>query len=135
MTAERTVRDLVDRVWNGGHVDELGRFYAEQFEHSGRPDTVAGLRRWHEAEAATWADPVYEVLTLVSDGEQVALRWRATARQVGPWGPTPPTGRTISWDGVHLFVVRAGRIVAVWAMSDMFTKAVQLGVTMIPPEA
>ena len=135
MTAEQTVRDLIEQVWNGGRTDQLERFYADPFDHDGRPDTVAGLRRWHADEAATWAESAYEVVSLVSDGEQVAVRWRASARQVGPWGPIAPTGRSVSWDGVHFFVVRADRIVAVWAMGDMFAKALQLGVTMTPPEA
>lgn len=134
MTAEQTVRDLIDRVWNGGDTGSLERFYADPFDHGGTPGTIAGLRQWHASEAATWADTRYEVVSLVSDGEQVAVRWRATARQVGPWGPTPATGRTITWDGAHFFVVRADRIVAAWPMSDMFAKAVQLGVTMTPPE-
>jgi predicted ester cyclase len=134
MTAEQTIRDLIDRVWNGGHIAELERFYADPFDHGGRPDTVAGLRGWHQAESATWADVTYEVLSLVTDGEQVAVRWRATARHIGPWGPVPPTGRTIVWDGTHFFTVRDHRVIAAWAMSDVFSKAVQLGVTMTPPE-
>ncbi|WP_144122836.1 ester cyclase [Catellatospora sichuanensis] len=135
MTAEQAVRELIDRVWNGGHTDELERSYADPFDHGGRPDTVAGLRQWHAAEAVTWADTRYEVTSLVSDGEQVAVRWRATARQVGAWGPVPPTGKTITWDGVHFFAVRDGRVIAMWAMADVFAKALQLGVTMTPPEA
>lgn len=135
MTAEQTVRELIERVWNGGRTDELERFYADPFDHGGRQDTVAGLREWHAAEAATWADAAYEVVSLVAGGDQVAVRWRARARQVGQWGPVPPTGRSITWDGVHLFVISADRIVAVWAISDMFAKAVQLGVVMTPPES
>ncbi len=134
MTAELVVRDLIDRVWNGGEVDALQRFFADPFDHGGRSDTVAGLREWHRAEAATWADARYEVMSLVSDGHRVAVRWQATARQVGAWGPTPPTGKTITWDGVHFFEVSDGRVVAMWAMADVFAKALQLGVTMTPPD-
>ena len=135
MTAERVVRDLVARVWNGGQIDDLPLFFADSFDHGGRPGTVARLRDWHRSEAAAWADPNYEVVSLVSDGEQVALRWRATARHVGVWGPVPPTGRTISWDGVHFFRVSNGRVVAMWAMADVFAKALQLGATVTPPPA
>jgi predicted ester cyclase len=65
----------------------------------------------------------------------VALHWHATARQIGPWGPVPPTGRTIGWDGVHFVTVRAGRIVKLWAMADVFAKATQLGARILPPES
>jgi predicted ester cyclase len=62
------------------------------------------------------------------------VRWRATARQIGQWGPVPPTDRTIAWDGVHFITVRDGRIVKLWAMADTFAKAVQLGARIAPPE-
>lgn len=135
MSIEQLVRDLVERVWNDGRLDELDRFFAPTFEHGDRADDVAGLRAWHEAEAAVWADTRYEIQRLVAGGDGAALHWRATARQIGPWGPVPATGRTITWDGVHFFTVRDGRIVALWATADLFGKAQQLGVTMVPPPA
>ena len=116
MSAERVVRELVERVWNGGRLDELDRFFADPFDH-----------------AATWADIRYEIVSLVSDGAQVALRWQATARHVGAWGPVAPTGATISWAGAHFLTVQDGRIVAMWAVADRFDKALQLGVTLSPP--
>jgi predicted ester cyclase len=61
------------------------------------------------------------------------VHWHATARHTGHWGPVRPTGKTIAWDGAHFFTVRDSRIVAMWAMADMFIKALQLGVTMTPP--
>lgn len=133
MTAEQLVRELVALVWNGGRVDELDRFFADPFDHDGRPDSVAGLRAWHEDDAATWADVHYEIMGLVSDGGQVALRWQATARHVGAWGPVGPTGATVTWAGAHFFTVQDGQIVALWAVADRFGKALQLGVTLSPP--
>jgi predicted ester cyclase len=133
MSAESVVRDLVESVWNGGRTAELERFFAPTFDHDGRTDTPAGLRAWHEDDAATWAEAEYAIMALVSDGEQVALRWRATARQIGHWGPVAPTGATVAWNGVHFFTVRDERIVAMWALADMFTKAQQLGVSFAPP--
>ncbi|MEU8080656.1 hypothetical protein AB0B31_34995 [Catellatospora citrea] len=44
---------------------------------------------------------------------------------VAAGGPVPPTGKTITWDGVHFFVVREGRGSAVWAVADLFAKATQ----------
>ncbi len=74
-----------------------------------------------------------DVLDLVADEDRVALRWRCTASPVGPGGPVRPTGRGISWEGVHLFTVRGERTTALWAMADVFGKAAALGATMTPP--
>jgi predicted ester cyclase len=133
--AERLIRDLVDHVWNSGHLDDIEHFFAPGFDHGGREDTPEGVREWHRADARTWTDARWEVLTLVSDGERVAVRWRCTARHTGQWGPIPPTGKTITWEGAHFFTVRNGQITAMWAIGDAFGKALQLGGTLAPPEA
>lgn len=138
--AERLVRDLIDHVWNHGHVDDLDHFFAPSFDHGGRDDTPDGLRAWHRDNAATWADERWEILSLITDGEKadgekVAVRWRCTARHVGTWGPVAATGKTVTWEGVHFFTVRNGQIVGLWALADVFGKALQLGVTLVPPEA
>jgi len=135
MTAEAVVRDLVETVWNGNRTEELERFFAPTFDHGGRTDTPDGLRDWHTKDADTWADPAYEIVSLVVDGEQVAIRWRATARHIGQWGPVPPTGMTVASEGAHFFTVRDGRIVAMCAVADTFGKAVQLGVRLEPRTA
>jgi predicted ester cyclase len=135
MTADAVVRALVETVWNGGRAEDLDRFFASTFDHNGRTDTPDGLRAWHTNDAAAWADSAYEIVNLVVDGEQVAMRWQATARHVGQWGPVPPTGITVTWQGAHFFTVRDERIIAMWAVADTFGKAVQLGVRFEPPTA
>jgi len=132
--AESVVRALVETVWNGGRSEELERFFAPTFDHGGRTDTPDGLRSWHENDAAAWGDSRYEIVGLIADGDQVAIRWRATARHIGQWGPVPATGTAVAWDGAHFFTVRDERIVAMWAVADTFGKAVQLGVRFSPPE-
>jgi predicted ester cyclase len=133
VSPERVVRELVERVWNQGELDLLPAIFAETFDHGGRADNAAGLRAWHEQDAQTWADQRFEIVSLVAGGEGVAIRWRATARHIGQWGPVPPTGKTITWDGVHFFTVREGKVVAMWATADVFGKATQLGAVIGPP--
>jgi predicted ester cyclase len=135
MQPENIVRELVERVWNQGELDLLPGFFAETIDHGGRADGVAGLRAWHERDAEVWADQRFEILSLVASAEEdVAIRWRATARHIGQWGPVPPTGKTISWEGVHFFTLRGGKVVAMWAMADVFGKAMQLGAVLEPPQ-
>ncbi len=125
--AVTVVHRLIDQVWNGGDLAALPELFTDPFLHSGRQDTVDGLRRWHQDDAATWAEARYQVVDEVTDGTTVAVRWRATARQVGDWGPVAATGREITWEGVHFVTVEGGRITALWALADAFGKARQLG--------
>ena len=125
--AVTVVHRLIDQVWNGGDLAALPELFTDPFLHSGRQDTVDGLRRWHQDDAAVWAEARYRVVDEVTDGTTVAVRWRATARQVGDWGPAAATGREITWEGVHFVTVEGGRITALWALADAFGKARQLG--------
>jgi predicted ester cyclase len=134
MAAEDVVRELF-RIWNEGRLDELDRCLAPTVDHGGRPEVIAELAEWHRRERDVWAGTTYELITLVSDGSDVAVRWRATATHVGPWGPVPATGRTVAWAGVHFFTVTDERVTSIWAMADMFSKAQQLGVVMTPAES
>ena len=121
------VLELVDRVWNRRDIDQLERFFADPFDHGGREDTLESLRGWHTADATVWAEPSYEVLETVRQGETIVIRWRATASHVGAWGPVHATERTVSWNGVHFFTVQGGRISRMWALADTFAKARQIG--------
>ncbi|HCT76087.1 MAG TPA: hypothetical protein DGT23_05720, partial [Micromonosporaceae bacterium] len=99
------VRRLVQEVWNDRRFELLPELFADPFDHGGRVDTVAGIKQWHADDARIWADTRYQVVREVGGADQVAIQWRATARQVGQWGPVPPSGREISWDGVHFFTL------------------------------
>ena len=90
MTPASLVLDLVERVWNGGDLDALARFYADPFEHDGGTGTVAELREWHRDDATTWAGTSYAVLDCVAADDSVALRWRATSTHVGRGGRSRP---------------------------------------------
>ena len=135
MSSESIIRELVERVWNQGELDLIPAIFAETLDHGGRTDDPAGLRAWHEQDALIWADQRFEIVSLVCDPSgQVAMRWRATAHHIGQWGPVRATGKTISWDGVHFFTVREGKVVAMWAIADVFGKAMQLGAALEPPK-
>jgi predicted ester cyclase len=127
------VRQWVAQVWNAGDLDALGRFHPPRFENHGRPSSLLDARQWHLDTRATFPDIRYTVDDLFSAGERVALRWTATATQRGSlWGLVPPTGRRISWSGMHLLRIVDGQIVAVWALSDGVAQLQQLGVTLQP---
>jgi predicted ester cyclase len=68
--------------------------------------------------------------------DRAALRWRATATQDGPFGPVPPTGRRVDYQGATFMAFdEQGRIREVWSVNELFQVLQQLGVTVTPPEA
>lgn len=131
--AAQLIRRLVQRIWNEGATDELSMFFTDPFDHGGRQDTTTGLRQWHRRQAETWAGVHYELLDMVSDEVSVAARWEASGRHVGPWGPVQATGAQVNWQGVHFFSINDGLIRSMWAITDTFSTAQQLGVRFEPP--
>jgi len=134
MTPTSLVLDLVERVWNGGDLAALPDYFADPYEHDDGTGTVEQLLAWHRDDAETWAGTTYAVLDCVAHDDAVALRWRASSTHVGQWGAVPSTGRRVEWVGAHFFRVEGGRIVAMHALADRFGKAMQLGVSIAPPE-
>jgi predicted ester cyclase len=124
------VRRLISDVWNGGRLELLDELFADPFDHDGRPGTADDLRRWHAEDSRVWADARYEIVDWVAADGRVAVFWRATARQVGAWGPVPATGREVRWPGMHMFRISGGRIVGMSAVADRLTKALALGATV-----
>jgi len=101
----------------------------------GQIDTVApdGVREQIEALIAAAPDFRFEVVGTVSEGERCALHWRlrghfnGSARLYG----VRPTGDRLELEGVDIFTVRDGLIVANDAFSDSMEFTRQIG--MMPP--
>ena len=107
MDADSVVRTLVE-VWNSGDFDALRTVMAPRVEHGGGVESVEDHIAWLESEAEVWDSPHDTIVELVSNGRDVAFRWRVEARHVGTWGPVAATGRLVTWEGAHFATVEGG---------------------------
>jgi steroid delta-isomerase-like uncharacterized protein len=105
-----TVERFPDRTCRGA--DEIGQYFL---------DTFAALPDFH-----------IEIVGLAAEGEDVFVRWRITGTHEGRLLGIEPTGKRIALDGVDHFVIRDGRVVSNFVISDQMDYARQLG--MIPPD-
>jgi predicted ester cyclase len=118
---EGIVRRFLDELWSGGELrvaDEL--VDADEVHHLGGedmsgPEGVKGLVTWLRT---AFPDLRIEINELVSDGDQVAVRWTASGTHRGPFGDLKATGRRVEWTGSDWLRLRDGRIVEVWAFPD-----------------
>jgi predicted ester cyclase len=123
---------LVHDVWN-----DLRRETAYDIVHGDLPGLDGTGPRatiaWHDDRRASFSDLTYEIIELVAQRDRVAMHWRASGHQDGPFGPIRATGKAVSYDGVTFLRVQDGLVVEIWSTNDLFGLVQQLGAELRPP--
>lgn len=127
---------LVEQVWNAGRLERLSDFCPPTLDNEGHRVTIEEIRQWHARSRVTFPDIRYTVDDIFATDDRVALRWTASGTHVGPlWNMIPPTGKTITWTGIHLLRVADDRIVEIRALQDSVAQLRQMGVALHPAPA
>jgi predicted ester cyclase len=112
------VRRFHHRLWGDGDVTALDDTVAPDalttmtgFEGS----TIDVMREDVDRYFGAFTDVSTEIVELLADGRTVALWWRTTGTQTGPYGDIAPmpTGLRITMEGVDFLTVVDGKITAV----------------------
>jgi steroid delta-isomerase-like uncharacterized protein len=73
-------------------------------------------------------DAQWNIETLLADGDQVFVRWKLTGTHSGPFQTLPATGNTVANDGMAVYELREGKVVASQVFTDRLNFLQQLGV-------
>jgi len=71
----------------------------------------------------------------IAEGDKVATRWIASAKNTGPVMGIPSTGKMVNVTGCNLARFAEGKIVESWFHFDMLTLLQQLGAIPTPEHA
>jgi predicted ester cyclase len=104
---KRVVERLFDEVWNARRFDVIEELYAPAFVADYRPYAPLrhgwqGVREMVERAWETMPDYHEELLSIVAEGDLVAVHLRIAGTQLGAWGPVPPTGRRLEFEEMLL---------------------------------
>ncbi|MGD8358580.1 MAG: ester cyclase [Lysobacterales bacterium] len=123
------VLEYIESVWNQGDARALERLTAPGFEYrlGGQPardrsamaDFVALVRR-------AFPDWRVRVLSTVSEGHEVAVRWEGSVTHEGEFHGIPPTGKQVHVSGINMYRTEDGRIVREWEQMDSIGMLQQL---------
>lgn len=122
-----TVQDLerATATWQPGGVDHL----------SGFDDLIApdGIQEYFAMIFAAVPDWRFEVLTMIAEGDEVAVHWRArgTFSGTGKFQGLAPNGKPIDLHGADVLRVSEGKIVSNFAYTNGMVFAQQVGA--LPP--
>ncbi|MFI9550727.1 ester cyclase [Nonomuraea endophytica] len=110
-------KDTVRRLYKAlelGDVDIADELFTPDFiTTEGEHQHIVGPRGFKEAIRevhATHAAPRFEILDILGEGDQIAVRWRMTATHSGELLGIPPTGREVSMEAFALFRFAGERI-------------------------
>jgi steroid delta-isomerase-like uncharacterized protein len=75
-------------------------------------------------------DLTVTVEDLIEEGDQVVARQTVTGTHRGEYMGHPPTGKTVTYNEIFIFLFTDGRIAETWGVVDVLSQMRQLG--MIP---
>jgi steroid delta-isomerase-like uncharacterized protein len=133
---EAIVRRFFEELWNEGDLGVADELIAADHVHDvggeelRGPDGVKGAVTWLRT---AFPDLRFEIHSLISDGDQAAVRWTASGTHLGPFAGVPPTGRRVEWTGSDWFRLHRGRIIDAWVIADGEGLQEQLTATSEPP--
>jgi len=127
------IENMVDRL-NDHDIDDMGRFFAENFRWMG--NTGCGLKHglkefqdnWQRPFQAAFSDKVCIDEARLAEGEWMAAFGRQEARHTGEFMGIAPTGKRVEIRYMDFWKVQDGKIVDNWVMVDFPYVMRQLGV-------
>jgi len=130
---ERLVARIADDVWNRGDLEVCDQIMAEDATYHGphMPGGEGDRADWKRAIVmyrAAFPDCHVEYAEILTCGDHVIGRWRATGTQTGAMPGLEPTGRRISIGGITIYRIAGGTIAEAWEELDLLGMWRQLGV-------
>jgi steroid delta-isomerase-like uncharacterized protein len=123
-------------AWNARDLDGYLELYDESIKlhgYSPEPMDRASVRGFYAGIHAAFDGPQLTFHEVFGNGDRLVCRFTMTGTHRGEFMGIPPTGRSISVDGITILHFRDGRCVERWSIADMRGWLVQLGAVEPPP--
>lgn len=125
------------KAWNAHDPDGVARLVSNDFvsESDTLPAALRGqdaVRQVVQMYLRAFPDLHFEIEQILSSGDHVTLRWRATGTHRGELMGIPATNRAADTHGCTVEEVRDGKIVREWVYWDTGNLLRQLGVLPTP---
>lgn len=121
---KQVVADLIDRIWNNRHYDELCRFLHSNFEDHSLPPTMPGgaegLKLWVEGLGRSFEHST-RIDEMIAEGDMVAIRVTMLLKHTGAWRGIGATGKEFGTGGFRIFSLSDGKIIEHWGLMDPTT--------------
>ena len=133
----RRFAEVLQEFFRTGDADLMDSVLAENVvQHlSGMPpeaQSLEGFKQLLPALPQAFSDVLFEIDSLVAEGDMVAFRLSWTATHQGEFFGIPPTGTRATVTEMHMFRIADGKVVERWNEWDALGLMQQLGATSPP---
>jgi steroid delta-isomerase-like uncharacterized protein len=131
-------RRFTDEVINTGQMDKVDEFMAENFvDHQappGVPPNREGVKIFFNAFRSAFPDLHYTVHDVIAEGDRVVQRATGTGTMKGEFQGMPPSGKSATWEEIHITRFENGMAVEHWGVTDQTGMLTQLGFIEAPAQ-
>jgi steroid delta-isomerase-like uncharacterized protein len=121
------VRRFITEIFEQGRAEAIDELCADDFiGHTWGNADKDGLRAAMARVAQGLADAKFVIDDEIGEGDRVAVRVTASARQVGEFMGMPASGRSYEIGEIHIFRVRDGKVSEHWHQFDTASMMKQL---------
>ncbi|MEP6468690.1 MAG: ester cyclase [Chloroflexota bacterium] len=124
------VRRFIDEVFVKCNVDAADELATPDFTPHSWPGVEPGIEKLKQGQrrvSAGLADVSMKIEDMIAEGDKVAVRLTAHARQEGEFMGLPASGREYTISETHIFRVSDGKVAEHWVNADMLGLMRQLG--------
>ena len=134
-----TLRRIPLEVLNQGRIDVIDQVVsADYIEHTpppGYPADRQGLKSFVADFRSAIPDLSYEIDREVAEGDTVVQHVTATGTLQREFLGMTPTGKSATWDEIHICRMSGGACAEHWGLVDMLGVLQQLGLMPSQPQA
>ena len=122
-------RRFVEEIFERGSTEAVDEFVAPDFVgHTwGNAKGPDGLKAAMARIANALDDVSFRIDDVIAEGDRVAVRLTARARQVGEFMKMPASGKSYEIAEIHIFRIRDGKVIEHWHQFDQVGMMRQLG--------
>lgn len=129
-------KQLLETVMNQGDIAAFDQFFApDAVDHSpypGAPPTREGMKGSITQFRGALPDLHYTIDKEIVEDDMLVHLLTGHGTMTGSLMGIPPTGKSATWQEVHIVRLAGGQVVESWAIVDQLGMLIQLGVVPAP---
>jgi steroid delta-isomerase-like uncharacterized protein len=127
-------------AFNQGKLEVIDEVVADNsIDHGelppGMPPGKEGIKLLIKSLRSAFPDFKIKIDLQVAEGDLVVQRATATGTMKGEFAGMPPSGKTATWEAIHISRIKDGKVVEHWQVQDQLGMLQQLGFIPTPEAA